>query len=170
MELQDLVDSDSDDDSDDEDNNENGENNTTGNLIDNQMNIDEKETVEYDDTEENINVDTTATNQGADGCINNNNRESEATVENTERGYQEKILETQVEPEPRISSRSGFRNILNPVGSHRNRYERKFQNNTTENLSKKVNLCTLGSKKTKSRKTRSDMATNRWVNNKKGRT
>lgn len=81
--------SESDDDSDDEDDDENGENYTTGNLIDNHMNIDEKEIVEHAGTEENINADTTAINQGADGCINNNNRESKDTAENTEGGDQD---------------------------------------------------------------------------------
>ena len=94
MESQYSVDSESDDDSDDEDDDENGENCTNGTLTDDHMNIDEKEIVENAGTEENINTDTTAINQGADGCINNNNRESEATIENTEGGDQEKILET----------------------------------------------------------------------------
>lgn len=94
LESQYSVDSESDDDSDDEDDDENGENYTNGTLTDDHMNIDEKEIVENAGTEENINTDTTAINQGADGCINNNNRESEATIENTEGGDQEKILET----------------------------------------------------------------------------
>ena len=100
LKSQDLVDSDLDNDSDDEDDDDNGENYTTKNLIDNHMNIDEKEIAEYADTEENINADTTAINQGADCCINNNNRESEATVENTERGDQEKNWKDELSQSP----------------------------------------------------------------------
>ena len=100
--------SESDDDSDDEDDDENGENYTTGNLIDNHMNIDEKEIVENAGTEENINTDTTAINQGADCCINNNNRESEATVENTERGDQEKNWKDELSQSPESAVGPGY--------------------------------------------------------------
>ena len=62
----------------------------------------------------------------------------------------------------RSRTRSGLRNIKNPPGSHRNRYEREFSYQTTGSVASRA--------KEEVAKARSGRFRNRWVNNKKGKT
>ena len=64
-------------------------------------------------------------------------------------------------PRTRSGTRSGLRNIRNPPGSHRNRYEREFSYQTTGSVTSGVQERPV--------KTRSGRYHNRWINNKKGK-
>ena len=76
-------------------------------------------------------------------------------------------MDVQVEPTPRKRGRPGLRNICNPVISHRNRYEKEFQNYSKDSFEKYFNYLNIGIKENQDKKIRSDPRTNKWMNNKK---
>ena len=84
----------------------------------------------------------------------------------TEDVVEEESIDESVVDQPgpitRSRTRSGLRNIKNPPGSHRNRYEREFSYQTTGSVASRSN--------DEIAKARSGRFRNRWVNNKKGKT
>ena len=100
-----------------------------------------------------------ARNQGADDHIEDVNVEEEVVVED--------VTGEDIEPPARSSGRPGLKRITTPAESHRNRYEREFQNDTVESFDEKSSYLTLGKRKIQPGKLRSGLYANRWANNKK---